>query len=73
MWLDRQEVYLAWVGMITAFTLALAFLGVSAWLISTGHEVSARSWERLTLWPSLPYLLLEESQVMATRTPLSQR
>jgi hypothetical protein len=40
MWLDRQEVYLAWVGMITAFTLALAFLGVSAWLISTGHEVS---------------------------------
>jgi hypothetical protein len=40
MWLDRQEVYLAWAGLISAFVLALSFLGVSAWLIFAGHEVS---------------------------------
>lgn len=39
MWLDRQETYLTWVGLAMAFTLALSFLGVSAWLIYSGHEV----------------------------------
>ena len=38
-WLDRQETYLAWAGLISAFILALSFLGVSAWLIFAGHEV----------------------------------
>ncbi len=40
MWLDRQEVYLAWAGLISAFIIALSFLGVSAWLISTGNQIS---------------------------------
>lgn len=40
MWLDRQEVYLAWAGIVSAFTLSLAFLVVSGWLIMAGHEVS---------------------------------
>ena len=39
MWLDRQETYLTWAGLTAAFTLALSFLGVSAWLIYYGHEV----------------------------------
>jgi hypothetical protein len=39
-WLDRQEVYLSWAGLISAFIITLAFLSVSGWLIFTGHEVS---------------------------------
>jgi hypothetical protein len=39
MWLDRQEAYLAWAGLTTAFILALSFLGVSAWLIYSGFGV----------------------------------
>jgi hypothetical protein len=38
-WLDRQETYLAWAGIFGAFTITLAFLIVSAWVISIGHEV----------------------------------
>jgi uncharacterized RDD family membrane protein YckC len=40
MWLDRQEMYLAWAGLASAFTIALAFLGVSAWLIHSGDAIS---------------------------------
>jgi hypothetical protein len=40
MWLDRQETYLAWAGLTAAFFIALAFLGVSAWIILSGNVVS---------------------------------
>jgi len=30
----------AWAGLIAGFMIALAFLGVSAWLIASGHETS---------------------------------
>lgn len=40
MWLDRQETYLTWTGLIMAFILALSFLAVSAWLINSGNAVS---------------------------------
>lgn len=40
MWLDRQEAYLAWAGIVSAFLLSLAFLITSGWLISQNHEIS---------------------------------
>jgi hypothetical protein len=40
MWLDRQEVYLAWTSLMAAFVIALAFLGTSAWLIHSGNALS---------------------------------
>lgn len=39
MWLDCQEAYLAWADILSTFTLTLAFLDVSAWLILAGHDI----------------------------------
>ncbi len=40
MWLDRQQAYLSWAGLVSAFTLSIAFLLVSAYLIMRDHEIS---------------------------------
>lgn len=40
MWLDRQQAYLAWAGIVSAFLLSVAFLVVAGWLILGDHEVS---------------------------------
>lgn len=40
MWLDRQEVYLAWAGLLSALIIALSFLGVSAALVAAGHGLA---------------------------------
>ena len=39
MWLNRQEVYLSYAGLVSAFILALTFLGAATSLIFCGHEV----------------------------------
>lgn len=38
--IERERFWLNFCGLITGFLIALAFLGVSAWLIHEGHDVS---------------------------------
>jgi hypothetical protein len=38
--MERGQQHLEWAGLVGAFVLALAFLGVSAWLINGDHDAA---------------------------------
>lgn len=40
MWLDRQEIFLAWAGLASAFLIAIAFLAAAFFLIRDGEAVA---------------------------------